>query len=158
MACTYRADVLWGEVMNPNYNQTITLYNCFRAPDNPSSKKDIWQKTVLHNCFYKNIMGRTEYASSNLKMQNVYTVRIPESEEYKPYNEWIKLSDEERQKYFTCSLKDIVVKGECAEDITGTSPSTAAEMLSRYKPESFVVTAFSDNTSHRMGKHYRLGG
>ena len=28
--------------MNPNYNATITLYNCLRAKDNPG-KKDVWK-------------------------------------------------------------------------------------------------------------------
>lgn len=144
--------------MNPNYNQIITIYNCFRALDNPDSKKDIWQKTVLHNCFYKSVMGRTEYADKEPKMQNVYTARIPESDKYKPYREWIKLPSEDRKEYFTCSLKDIVIKGECLEEITSVTPNTAAELLSRNKPDAFIVTAFSDNTSHQMGKHYRLGG
>ncbi len=144
--------------MNPNYNKTITLFNCFRAADNPDSKKDIWQKTVLHDCFYKNVMGRTENLSFDPRMSNTYTVRIPESPRYMPYREWIHLSEEERKKYFTCSQKDIVVKGECQEKLTGISPDTASELLSRYKPEAFIVTAFSDNTSHREARHYRLGG
>lgn len=157
MAALYRAHVLRGEMMNPNYNQSITIYNCFRGTDNPVSRKDIWQGTVLRNCFYKNVTGQA--ASGNgVRMENAYTVRIPVSDAYLPYHEWIKLPDEERALYFTCSLRDIVVKGECLEMITGTSPYTAAELVSRSKPEAFVVTAFSDNTSHRCGKHYRLGG
>lgn len=144
--------------MNPNYNQTITIYNCFRGRDNPNSTKDIWQRTVLHDCFYKNVMGRSEYADRDPKMASAYAVRIPGDARYRPYNEWCKLPETERGKYFTCSLKDIVVKGECLDEISGISPDTASEVLSRYKPESFVVTAFSDNTSHRCAKHYRIGG
>ncbi len=144
--------------MNPNYNQTITLFNCFRAEDNSDNKKDIWQKTVLHNCFYKNVIGRAEYADKEPKMSNTYTARIPVSEKYMPYHEWIRLPEEERKEFFTCSQKDIVVKGECKDEITGVSPDTASQVLSRHKPNSFVVTAFSDNTSHRTAKHYRLGG
>ena len=144
--------------MNPNYNQMITIYNCFRGTDNPVSKSDIWQKTVLHNCFYKNVIGRSEYADKEPKMNSVYTVRIPASEKYMPYREWIQLSEEERKEFFTCSQKDIVVRGECSEEISGTSPDTASQILSRNKPDAFVVTAFSDNTSHWMAKHYRLGG
>lgn len=144
--------------MNPNYNQTITLYNCLRAADNPKEKKDTWQKTVMGNCFYKSVIGRTEYADKNPRMDNTYTVRIPVSDRYLPYHQWIRLPEEERSGYFTCSQKDIVVRGECGADITGVSPDTAAQVLSRYKPEAFVVTAFADNTSHKMAKHYRLGG
>lgn len=144
--------------MNPNYNQTLTLYNCFRGADNPASKSDVWQKTVLHNCFYKNVIGRSEYADKEPKMNSVYTVRIPKSEKYRPYHEWIQLPEEERKEFFTCSQKDIVVKGECSDEIIGASPDTASQILSRNKPDAFVVTAFSDNTSHRLAKHYRLGG
>lgn len=144
--------------MNPNYNQVITIFNCFRAEDNPDSKKDIWQKTVLRNCFYKNVIGRAEYADKNPKMDNVYTVRIPVSEQYRPYREWIRLPEEERREFYTCSQKDVVVKGECSDEITGEVPNTASQVLSRNKPDAFVVTAFSDNTSHRTAKHYRLGG
>lgn len=144
--------------MNPNYNETITIYNCLRAADNPDAKKDVWQRTVLENCFYKNLVERSEYAGRDPKMTSAYTVRIPQSARYKPYREWCRLSSEQRKKYFTCSLKDIVVKEKCPEVITGESPFTASELLSQYKPDSFVVTAFSDNTSHKEAKHYRLGG
>lgn len=143
--------------MNPNYNQTITIYNCLRAVDDPDSKKDAWKKTVLHNCFYKNVIGQIE-SGSGIQMANAYTVRIPKTDDYRPYNEWVKLPKSEHDKYFTCSLKDIVVKGECTEEISGTSPSTASELVTRYKPEAFVVAAFSDNTSSQYAKHYRLGG
>lgn len=144
--------------MNPNYNQTITLYNCLRAADNPKEKKDIWQKTVLKNCFYKSVIGRAESADKNLRMDNTYTVRIPVSDRYLSYHQWLRLSEEERRDYFTCSQKDVVIRGECEAEITGISPDTAAQVLSRYKPDAFVVTAFSDNTAHKMAKHYRLGG
>lgn len=144
--------------MNPNYNQTITIYNCLRVADNPNDTKDIWYKTVIKDCFYKTVIGRTEYVDKAPKTESAYTVRIPESEMYRPYHEWINLSDEERRGYFTCSLKDIVIKGACMEEIIGISPNTASQILSRYKPDAFIVTAFSDNTSHLCGKHYRLGG
>lgn len=151
--------------MNPNYNQTITIYNCFKAADNPDSTRDIWQKTVLVDCFYKNVVGQVysgvvenSSAGHGMKMSNAYTVRIPESDRYRPYSEWVKLPEMEREKYFTCSVNDVVVKGECEEEITGTSPNTASQLLSKHKPEAFLVTAFSDNTSSSHAKHYRLGG
>lgn len=143
--------------MNPNYIHTITVYNCLRATDNPDSMKDTWQKTVLHGCYYKNVIGRVD-SDKTSRMQNVYTARIPESEQYLSYHEWAEKPEKERASYFTLSLDDIVVKGECDEMITGKTPDTAAELLARHKPDAFVVTAFSDNTSHMMSKHYRVGG
>lgn len=143
--------------MNPNYTHTITVYNCLRAADNPDSMKDTWQKTVLRDCYYKNVIGRVD-SDKTSRMQNVYTARIPESEQYLPYHEWAEKPEKERSSYFTFSLDDIVVKGECDDMITGKTPDTAAELLTRHKPDAFVVTAFSDNTSHMMSKHYRVGG
>ena len=46
--------------MNPNYIHAITVFNCLKAADNPNSMKDTWQKTVLHDCYYKNVMGRVD--------------------------------------------------------------------------------------------------
>lgn len=143
--------------MNPNYNQTITVYNCLRAADNPGSMKDTWQKTVLHDCFYKNVMGRVD-SEKGAKMSSVYTARIPESPSYRSYSEWASLPQDEREDLFTFNLGDIVVKGECADDIKGVSPFTASEVLEKYKPDAFKVTAFSDNASHIAGRHYRVGG
>lgn len=148
--------------MNPNYNTTITIYNCLRAADNPDSMTDVWHKTVFHHCFYKNIIKRSEYVTSNPRMDSTYTVRIPAlvpaPKTYVPYRVWAALSAEERTQYFTCSQKDIIIKGECIEDITCTSPNTASQLLARCKPEAFIVTAFSDNSHAGLCKHYRIGG
>lgn len=142
--------------MNPNYCHTITLYNCLKARDNPD-KKDVWIRTVLYDCFYKastmQVQNGTEAA-----MTNTYTVRIPESQAYLPYHRWKSLPAAARRGYFTVSENDIVIHGECFENITGEGGNTAPQLMQRYKPDAFKVTSFSDNTAHRMGKHYRLGG
>lgn len=143
--------------MNPNYIHTITVFNCLRAEDNPDSSKDTWGKTVIHDCYYKSVMGRVDSDKSSM-MQNVYVARIPKDSRYLPYHEWAKKTEEERELYFTFSLGDIVVKGECPDQITGKSPNTATDILQKYKPDAFKVTDFSDNTSHKMSKHYRVGG
>lgn len=56
------------------------------------------------------------------------------------------------------SQGDIVIYGECTEEITGVSGQTAAQILNRYKPNAFKVTASADNTKFPVAKHYRLGG
>ena len=80
---------------------------------------------------------------SGFQKVNTYTVRIPQKE---------------TEEGFRVLSGDIVVHGECQDMITKKSPDTASEVLQRNKPDAFLVTAFSDNTSHRMGKHYRLRG
>lgn len=97
---------------------------------------------MLHNCFWK-AKVETVQDGTNAKQVNTYTVRIPLSE---------------AGQSFQAAAGDIVILGESADEITGKSPNTATEIMQRYKPNAFKVTAFTDNTSHLMDKHYRLGG
>ncbi len=142
-----------GIAMNPNYVHTITVYNCLRAAD---SKKgaDEWRRTVLHGCFYKASTAVSQNGTDAMQT-NVYTVRIPRSDRYLPYEEW---KDREGDGLFTISKGDVIVHGECSDLITGKPPYTASQILLKNKPDAFMVTSFSDNTGHRMGKHYRAGG
>lgn len=138
--------------MNQNYSHTITIYNCIKAIDT-QDKKERWVKTVLHNCFYKSQVN-TGFNGTQASVQNTYVVRIPEDERYLPYAEYITDSE----GHFTVSSGDIVVHGDCDEEITGASGHTSAQVLTRHKPDAFKVTAFSDNTAFPVAKHYRLGG
>lgn len=138
--------------MNPNYNHTITLYNRIKAADT-ENKKERWIKTVLHNCFWKSQVN-TGFSGTQASVQNTYVVRIPQDERYLPYAEFIKNPD----GHFTASSDDIVILGDCQEEITGVSGQTAAQVLTRHKPDAFKITAFADNTAFPVAKHYRLGG
>ena len=137
--------------MNQNYKHTITVYNRIRAADSPD-KKDHWQRTVLENCFWK--AATNTVFGTEASVRNTYTVRIPEDDHYLPYAAFCLDPD----GHFTASAGDLVVYGSCGEEITGESGHTAAQVLNRYKPNAFKVTAFSDNTLYPFGKHYRLGG
>ena len=39
--------------LNPNYYQTITLFNCLKGADNPDGNTDDWYKIVLPECFFR---------------------------------------------------------------------------------------------------------
>lgn len=119
--------------MNPNYVHTITLYH---------NDSGIWKRTVFHNCFWKSEISTIQNGTEATKT-NTYTVRIPA---------------EAAEAGLSATPGDIVVHNECTDEITGKSPNAASQILQKNKPEAFRVTAYSDNTSHRMGKHYRLGG
>lgn len=142
--------------MNPNYRHTITLYNCLKATDSPD-RKDHWYRTVLNNCYYKAAVSRVDSGTS-AGARNTYVVRIPKNPNYLPYAEWVKLSMEQRNRYFTMNLDDVIVYSDCKEEITGESGMTAVQLMKRKKPDAFKVTACSDNTRAPAEKHYRLGG
>lgn len=136
--------------MNPNYIYTITLYNCIKAKDN-AEKKDIWRKTVLHNCFYKAKKDIVQNGTT-LSKACTYTVRIPANNAYRRYPEYCR----DPEGHFTASNGDIVVLGECVDEIGADMP--AVNLLREYKPEAFMISTVSDNTGYFAGKHYRLGG
>lgn len=117
--------------MNPNYDQTITVF---------MSGKGEWKRRVLENCFFKAATG-TIASGNTLNSQNVYVARIPEQE--------IPLS---------FKTGDLIIKGAVKEVITDKSPNTATEILKKYQPNAFRVTSFSDNTNFPVDKHYRAGG
>lgn len=142
--------------MNPNYVDTVTLYSCLKSKDS-DDKREQWVRTVLKGCFFKAEMMENQNGVEATK-RNSYTVRIPQSNKYYPYHLWKDLVIKGRKGVFTVTEGDIVVLGDCNDEITGATPNTAVEVLRRHKPNAFRVTAFADNTSHRMGKHYRLGG
>lgn len=126
--------------MNPNYTETITLYH--RQPaQQTADRKEHWSRAELPQCFFK-AETTTMLSDTSETKKNTYTVRIP-----------AVVMDG-----LTVAIGDIVVYGSCADEITGKSPDTAVEVLQRHKPGAFRVTAVSDNTHHRMGKHFRLGG
>lgn len=138
--------------MNPNYIHTITLYSRIKAEDT-EDRKEQWIRTVLQGCFWKSQV-KIGFRDTGATSQNVYVVRIPEDERYCSYHEFAQ----NPAGRFTVSEGDVVVLGECGESPTGKSGQTITQILNRYKPEAFKVTAFSDNTSFPVAKHYRLGG
>ena len=127
--------------MNPNYVHTITLYHKIPVAEN-EDKKEHWVKSVFHNCFWKSVVN-TGFNGTQASVQNTYVVRIPK---------------ESCSELLSALQGDVVVLGDCQEEITGTSEQTAVQVLNRNKPNAFKVTAFSDNTSFPLDKHYRLGG
>lgn len=127
--------------MNPNYVHTITLYHKTPAAEN-EDKKEHWVKSVFHNCFWKSVVN-TGFNGTQASVQNTYVVRIPK---------------ESCDGTISILQGDIVILGDCQEEIAGVSGQTAAQVLNRNKPNAFKVTAFSDNTGFPVDKHYRLGG
>lgn len=139
-------------MLSPGYIHTLTLYNRIHATDTPD-RKERWIRTVLHNCFWKSQI-QTGFRDTGVSSQNIYVVRIPEDARYLPYAEFVK----HPIGRFTFSQGDLVVLGECKEEITGETSHTMTQVLNRYRPDAFQITAFTDNTSFLVSRHYRLGG
>ena len=119
--------------MNPNYVHTITLYH---------QDDGEWIRNVYEGCFFKAGIAVT-LNGTQASQVNTYTVRIPK---------------DVAGDCFEAAAGDMVILGECWDVINNEKGNRFAEVLNRNKPNAFKVTAVSDNTSHVLDKHYRLGG
>lgn len=141
--------------MNPNYCDTVTIYNRLKSSDSPD-KKEHWKKTVLKNCSYNSAMIRSPGGNQQTLLQMdsrpEYTVRIPKNNDYRLYHEW-----KQDQVGFTLSAGDLVIKGHCQEEIDPATNNITAVMR-RYAPDAFIISKVVDNTKHLVDKHYRVGG
>lgn len=117
--------------MNPNYDQTLTVY---------ASGPNGWERMVYEDCFFKAATG-TAASGNTLNSQNVYVARIPM-----------------QKRSVMLKTGDLIIRGIVEDEITNKSPKTAAEILKKYQPDAFRVTSFSDNTRFPVDKHYRAGG
>lgn len=135
--------------LTPVFKDTITVLNRLNGVDS-KDKIDKWYKSVIKDCFFSN-----KEVSSGVKglvtAGTRYICRVSESEMYMPYDEWIKT-----QKGFTFSLGDYIILGEVKEVDINTK--NIVQIINKYKPNSFEIKYFKDNTRVGFLNHYHLEG
>lgn len=129
-------------------NTDITIYN--REYD-PKTRLDIWHRTVIENVWFKTD-NKVQHTDSGLKSSDAYKVRIPEESPSKTYlDPEAYAKAENKDRYWTLQLDDIIVEGKCTLEIEKPADLTATHK--RY----LKITSWSDN---RFGglPHWRVGG
>ena len=130
--------------MTPLFRETVTLLNRRAAEDGDGL--DVWKKTVLTGCVFVRTTVRS-VSGSDVSLGQTVTVRIPESPNYRPYQEW-----KGDMAGFTASVGDIVVHGKVAETVT---PENVRAVAERY--ESMTVRSVRNNSGLPLG-HIHLEG
>ena len=125
------------------FRETVTLLNRRVAEDGDGL--DVWKKTVLTGCVFVKTTVRS-VSGSDVSLGQTVTVRIPESPDYHPYQEW-----KGSMIGFTASVGDIVVHGK-EEAVT---PDNVRAVADKY--ESMTVRSVRDNTRLPLG-HIHLEG
>ena len=140
------------------WDTTITLYNRY---EDAATSLVTWHRTVIHGCFMKNANNKVSIGQTVLETNNII-VRIPESDKFKPYGEWINTPNDLMGDVFTLHQGDIIVKGEVDDDINEyASGKRATDFMDKYKNLGVCLTVsdWQDNTGvGRVAPHYYVSG
>lgn len=131
----------------PTFCKTITILNRRDGRDSPDHL-GAWKKTVLHQCTWTQEQTRAQGAEINEGAG--YLVRVPPSDEYRPYSDW-----KADMAGFTFSTGDYVIKGEITGEVTAENVQS---VVNHHRPDAFEVRLFRDNTGTGYLDHYRLEG
>lgn len=92
----------------------ITLLNKLKRKDS-ATNRDVWYKTILNDCEYA-ITSVSNVSGTTVSMGQQFTVLIPFTGKYIPYNVWKDLAD--KSGVYTLSSSDTIILGEVEEEIT----------------------------------------
>lgn len=130
------------------YNETVTILNKVRRSD-AGGQKDLWYKTILNNVAWYTDSARSAGGSA-VYIGSYITILVPFNDKYLPYMEWKKLSN--REKFFSISNNDYVVKGIVTEDI---SADNIVSVMQKYGEDVCLVKHHNEN-HRRFGAKVQL--
>lgn len=140
------------------WDRTITVYNRY---EDPTTQVVRWDRHIITNCFVKTSAtliagGQITYnTSSNI-------VRIPQQNNYKPYDEWLLIPNVEQVNYLTLHQGDMIILREVDDVIDEyTKGKRSTDLMSTYKQQNLCLTvdSFQDNTGNgRCCPHYFISG
>lgn len=134
----------------PYWNDTITVCNKLSGRDS-ATKLDTWKKTVLKNCFFKQVVQH-DISGTTVSVGVSSVCRIPKNVNYHQYYEW----KDDISDGFTLSAGDYIFKGELDEEI---SANNIVNLYNSHKPNAMLVKSVSDNSDFLgLSEHYRVEG
>lgn len=140
------------------WDSTITIYNKF---EDPQTNLITWFRTVLTDCFWKNISEKVTVGEIMLDTNSIIC-RIPKNDAYRDKSEWVKIPNDEMGNYFTIGIGDIIIKGDVEDEINEyVSGKRSTDLLGKYKKygECLVIENCANNTGPGRGnEHYRAKG
>ena len=129
-------------------NDTITIWNRLRI----LKESDRLYRKVLRGCKFIDRL-QSPVSGHGAVEANGFTVIIPETPLYRPYNEWAALDETGRGEYFTLAKGDVAALG--GVDSAGATPVAIKAALGPY---CFEIRTIIDNTRGKRGGHYRIEG
>lgn len=128
-------------------NSDITIYNKYYDPKDDIEK---YQRTVIKNVNWQN---KVEGAITNkgVTLANSTLIFIDVLKKYISPKQFKKLSDENRQGYFTLNVGDKIVKGNVDFVVTGIRPNSIANLEENYDDVVSILTVSEFSTHFEVG-------
>lgn len=136
--------------MTELFNKAVTIYNDIAAE---SANPRRWDKCVIYKC---NIQGgkATQANGTIVNVVNAKNVITKDVAHYKPYLEYIKLSEDARGDYFTAKVGDFIIFEE-VDDVV-TTAQEFSQLQQKYKDSGIKVTSFSSSVYGMLVDHIRF--
>ena len=109
-------------------NADITLYNKYYDLDSDIYK---YQRTIIKGVNWQEKRNGT-VSDKGLLLADSTLIFIDKVDNYISPKKFAKLSDEDREKYFTFAPGDKIVKGEVEFEITGVKPHRLADLENEF--------------------------
>lgn len=133
-------------------NCTATLYNhC----TNPNTERTAYKRTFIGKVNWQECQ-KTSVTEKGLLSVNQINVFIPfqadfEGKKYIGPREYRKLSEEDKDRYFTFDNDDYIVKGEIDENLTVDT------LKKKYDNVVTIISVLICNNGSNAVKHYEIG-
>lgn len=139
-------------------NSDITVYNHYT---DKATERTIYKKTVIKDVDWQ---GQKVSSLNNKVLDTVNTVMIyipflsdfQEKQYIKP-KAWKRLTADEKDKYFTFSNEDIIVKGICDFEITGDKSQDLKTLENTYDDVVTIISVNTCDTGSPAIQHWEVG-
>ena len=140
------------------FTDTMTVYNYFRDSE---SGKEIWNRSVVHGVQWSHNKSEVSISGNTKTESKVESITIDFQRNYGnklyiPPDEYRKLSEEEKGRYWTLDAKtgnDVLVLGDIGQEIG--RQYRISELIKDYQ-YAVTVTAVSDNRNRPRLKHIKV--
>lgn len=140
------------------WDTTVTVYNKYIDAQTQLVR---WYRHVITDCFWKLDGSTVRIGDVTLDSKSIIC-RIPKDESFLEKQDWIQLPNDQMKLYFTLAPGDIMVKGECMDEIDEyTSGHRSSDLLGKYRQYEacMEITDFTNNTGiGRNNEHYLTRG
>ena len=121
------------------FRKKVTIYNDI-ANDGVNPRR--FDRFVIKKCnIQKGILQNADGTIE--KVVNAITITTKDTEHYKPSLEYRYLPIDEKDKYYTVQVNDVVIFGE-VDDVATTRRELDSLLETKYKNNGFLVTAVNE--------------